>query len=402
MENPKSEQEIGDSGITLPTWIEQLKPAFRDEVDELLRQYGLSESGVRKILQAWTERNIFGRKRLDFGTVPCSVRSHVILEIKQLRHHEVRNITTKIEPDTEQSYEREQHIEGLWESRRIEKFKTGSAAWVLSGSGKASVCERCEGKGKVTCAVCQGDGQLTCPTCRGTGIVQCYKCSGRGILRTKCPNCRGRGFVQISNIVGGTTRGGPGAGVVLTKEQCIRCGATGYLSEKCGKCGGDGRLTCSQCGGAKLVRCRTCAGSGNVGCAPCGSSGRVYSYDQVSATSRVLRQTLWHGVAPAMKKSWFARDKASKPRQFDIDGSLSIEGDLSPAPKEGRILYERYYVRAIPVSSVLLKSGKEYELFVVGNEHRLYRCSPLLDLTKIGVFGAILVAVATAALVLLV
>lgn len=50
---------------------------------------------------------------------------------------------------------------------------------------KGTICDRCNGKGRVTCYICKGEGVDYCPyrpcdLCHGSGVTRCSSCGGKG------------------------------------------------------------------------------------------------------------------------------------------------------------------------------------------------------------------------------
>lgn len=387
---------------SIPEWLEKVDPTIHEKIEYTIKRYAISEDKAREVLQRWCSKNLLAKKAILFANSHFTVTNLTVLEVKQVRHFETRKITTKTEPNVGQTYGKEDSTEELWEKRPFEKFKRGSTKWIKVGSGRFSLCHNCKGSGSLKCSTCNGAQKVTCSTCRGNGIVRCYKCSGNGIVSVKCPNCRGKGFIPKTEIaVGGAKRGGPGGGVIFTKEQCVRCNAVGYFEFQCDMCAGQGRLVCSRCGGTKLLTCRKCRGSGLVSCKTCKSSGRLYSFDIISASVKILNQLFYFGGSFSMKKTWFNKDSGEQSFKFDIDGTLSIQNDPNPPPKDGCVLFERYYIRLIPTCVVSFKTDKDLRLFFVGQKLKLKTYLPLLDPRKIFIASAAIVLIVLGTILLI-
>lgn len=385
-----------------PKWILQLDPTITQRASDVLRQSELTEITGRDLLKQWSSKNFFAKKDLFKEDIAFTVHNSIVIKIEQVRHHEERSLVTTTEPDTGQRHGKETTSEGLWDKNAIEKFKNKSVKWVRGGSGRSRTCNYCNGRGKNTCSSCKGNPKTTCSSCSGNGVVSCKKCSGKGALPMTCPNCRGKGSIPKSGIaVGGTIRGGLGAGVVFSDEQCQRCSATGIVVSQCEKCSGKGRLDCFWCSGTGICTCSTCNGTGTVVCTTCKSAGRLYSFDVISATARNLKQQFLLGFSPPMKQSWFKRLKNVDSQIFEIGNPLSIDSDPNPPPKEGRVLYERYIVEIVPIVIVSLVSRKPVPIYLVGSEHRVRNYFQLLDFARVTAVSTLILVSTIAVAVLL-
>lgn len=132
-----------------------------------------------------------------------------------------------------------------------------------NGTGK---CKTCNGSGKY-CKECDGDGECyfcdngNCNKCKGKGTLTCSYCSGSG----KCQTCNGLGWYLHSNNTCTTCRGSKTCKKCdgSKKEDCYSCRGTG----NCDEC--DGTNICQMCKGNPI--CKTCSGSKN--CTTCNGTG---------------------------------------------------------------------------------------------------------------------------------
>jgi len=94
----------------------------------------------------------------------------------------------------------------------------------------STMCEYCNGTGKVKCTHCNGTGivRRTCEFCRGTGKEPCPDCGGTGrVGGQKCLTCRGTG-----------------------KAPCLSCNGKGYIESRCLYCDNEHKMICPVCHGS--------------------------------------------------------------------------------------------------------------------------------------------------------
>jgi len=93
-----------------------------------------------------------------------------------------------------------------------------------------------------------------CETCEGAGKMVCKYCGGTGKIRTPCPICQGKKRVVCDQCMGAKRIGG---------ERCTGCGGKGYIS--CQACYGRGYIErpCEHCDPVThMMLCPTCRGTG--------------------------------------------------------------------------------------------------------------------------------------------
>jgi hypothetical protein len=95
---------------------------------------------------------------------------------------------------------------------------------------------------------------ITCNTCHGSG--NCNKCNGKGKLT--CGSCGGKG--EIRHEVRNKSKSG-----------------THIEKSTCNSCNGSGKRTCSTCAGRG--KCNLCTGSGKLTCPTCEGSGNYQTFD---------------------------------------------------------------------------------------------------------------------------
>jgi hypothetical protein len=137
----------------------------------------------------------------------------------------------------------------LGESKHLLALKTAVSAFAICrscGGGPAKICTTCRGKGTRTeaCAACRGMGYITTVGIGATGSKTCEACGGKPIKGQRpCERCEGKGTLSCPKCQGVTKL--PVATDIARTSVCPRCagaGSTGDLVQ----------FTCPTCAGLGL------------------------------------------------------------------------------------------------------------------------------------------------------
>lgn len=141
-----------------------------------------------------------------------------------------------------------------------------------------TICDHCEGKGKLLCPECGGERGWTivCSGCDGEKIITCPRCGGDG--RFDCSTCNGTGRILFYD----------NQSERLVDQYCYHCSGKGYCD--CRKCGGRGEIVCTACNGTgyEYMQCKKCLGKGELICLDCegkGAWGTMFSDKILMKTS---------------------------------------------------------------------------------------------------------------------
>lgn len=381
---------MGEQSIlTFPEWLSDIDEDIEDKIHSILKENSISAEQAKKLIEEKVKSGFFSKKDIDFSKMTFNVENSFAIELKQKRHHEIRNIKRETAPyDTnrfaqgmglEDELEELWEKDDLWEGDYLPKFTKKTLSWVRSGSAEISECTKCNSNGQIRCSKCKGNGEYW---------EKCYSCNGKGVIKNKCPSCNGRGKVNEGQItIGGGKRIGSGAGYSSRDVQCVRCNASGYLSERCDNCNGQGK---------NIVTCSKCDGHGALVCPKCLGHCQLFTYDSIETVSKPSEQDFIISNLDNIKKSWFNLDKENNGEYFEILGNVDIEDYGKPVPKEGRVLLEGYDLKIIPVSKVIFKDDKkEKSVYFVGKNRKIVGAdSSYLDYTKLLLFVILPIIVA--------
>lgn len=295
----------------------------------------------------------------------------------------------------------------------------GTGKYTCRNCGGDGVCPECE-HGWVYCEDCDGDGTVSCPDCNGTGNfiddycnqcggsgyyrdnIKCRACGGTGRFTRECRRCGGDGTIECERCDGD---GGWDCKACDGTGECSHCHGKGYIPCKscnatgtCGKCKGRGRVWCPDCKGKG--ECFICAGTKKVTCPRCNGLGEYQAYLEyvlekendrddsicslpipIADISSITGNLCYDGVAFesfAQKVVSDNRKMISESTHHDDHEALIEEWLSADLPSGSSSIPNDYIKRSVrlfeyPVSEIVLVcNSKQYSVFIVGNNLRVF------------------------------